>query len=154
MKLKVASVALPAVLLAAAVAALSLARGGSPREPRPSPRPASPPVAALREPEPVDVATLRDVFRFADEQPRQAVLNSGPVRLSPPPTVAPAPAGPRLVGILRRSGRLVAALVSEGEVELAGPGESAAGVTVIAVREDGVTIRRPDGSETTLLLPD
>ncbi len=154
MKLRVAGIGLPAILAAAAVAALSLARGSSPREPRPSPRPAPPTLAATREPEPLDLASLRDVFRFGDELPRESPAASGPVHRLPPPTLAPAPAGPRLVGILRRSGRLVAALVSEGEVELAGPGESAAGVTVLAVREDGVTIKRRDGSETTLLLPD
>ena len=67
----------------------------------------------------------------------------------PPPTTA----GPRLVGLVRRAGRLVAALAADGEVELAGPGERAAGVTVLAVNEEGVRIRRPDGSEETLLLP-
>jgi hypothetical protein len=47
----------------------------------------------------------------------------------------------------------MAALAADGEVELAGPGDRAAGVTVLAVSEDGVRIRRPDGSEVTLLLP-
>jgi hypothetical protein len=47
----------------------------------------------------------------------------------------------------------VAALAADGEVVLAGPGEAAAGVTVLAVDDAGVRIRRPDGSEETLALP-
>jgi hypothetical protein len=58
----------------------------------------------------------------------------------------------RLVGLLWRTGRLVAALSLDGEVELAAPGETAAGVTVVAVAEDGVRVRRPDGSERLLVL--
>jgi hypothetical protein len=53
---------------------------------------------------------------------------------------------------VRRAGRLVAAFAADGEVVLAGPGETAAGVTVISVDEDGVRIRRADGSEDTLVL--
>ncbi len=66
---------------------------------------------------------------------------------------APPPAGPRLVGLVRRAGRLMAALSVDGEVELAGPGDSAAGVTVLSVGEEGVRVRCADGSEQTLALP-
>ncbi len=47
----------------------------------------------------------------------------------------------------------MAALSVDGEVELAGPGDSAAGVTVLSVGEDSVRVRRADGSEHTLVLP-
>jgi hypothetical protein len=47
----------------------------------------------------------------------------------------------------------MAALSVDGEVELAGPGDSAAGVTVLSVGEEGVRVRRADGSEQTLTLP-
>ena len=70
-----------------------------------------------------------------------------------PPVPAPPAPGPRLVGLVRRSGRLVAALALDGEVVLAGPGESAAGVTVVSVGDESVRIRRGDGSESTLVLP-
>jgi hypothetical protein len=63
------------------------------------------------------------------------------------------PEGPRLVGLVTRAGRLTAALAVDGEVVLAGPGETAAGVTVVAVNEEGVRIRRADGTEETLALP-
>lgn len=153
MRRHAATVGLSAALLAVAVGALSVARSGPPREAAPA-RQAPPAAVIPRAPGPVDVPALRDVFRFADEEPRQAAAGPVSVRALPSLTPAPAPIGPRLVGILRRSGRLVAALALDGEVELAGPGESAAGVTVTAVREDGVTIRRRDGGEATLQLPD
>jgi hypothetical protein len=47
----------------------------------------------------------------------------------------------------------MAALAADGEVELAGPGDTVGGVTVLAVSEEGVRVRRPDGSEETLPLP-
>jgi hypothetical protein len=47
----------------------------------------------------------------------------------------------------------VAALAADGEVVIAGPGETAAGVTVLSVGEDGVRVRHADGREETLLLP-
>jgi hypothetical protein len=47
----------------------------------------------------------------------------------------------------------VAALAADGDVVLAGPGETAAGVTVLAVDDAGVRIRHADGSEETLALP-
>jgi hypothetical protein len=57
------------------------------------------------------------------------------------------------VGLVRRAGHLAVALAAEGEVVLASPGERAAGVTVLAVSEEGVRIRRADGREELLLLP-
>jgi hypothetical protein len=47
---------------------------------------------------------------------------------------------------------VLAALAADGEVVLAGPGEAAAGVTVVAVDDEGVRVRRADGSEEVLPL--
>lgn len=143
-------------LAAAALAALALEHapgtGHGPARIAPSaaPRTAPAPSAA---PE-LDPATVRDVFRFADEgrtlptPPEHAAARS-PVQEAVPAT----PGGPRLVGLVRRAGRLVAALATDGEIELAGPGERASGVIVLSVGEEGVRIRRADGSEETLILP-
>jgi hypothetical protein len=100
-----------------------------------------------------DPAGIRDVFRFADGPPPAA--HGAPVEARPDGerAVSSVPPGPRLVGLVRREGRLMAALSVDGEVELAGPGDSAAGVTVLAVGEEGVRVRRADGSEQTHALP-
>jgi hypothetical protein len=99
-----------------------------------------------------DPAGIRDVFRFADEPP--LVLHGEPAaRVEAERAAADAPDGPHLVGLVRRAGRLMAALSVDGEVELAGPGDSAAGVTVLSVDEEGVRVRRADGSEQALPLP-
>ena len=66
---------------------------------------------------------------------------------------APSPDPVRLVGLVRRQGRLLAAFAVDGDVVLAGPGESAGGVTVLEVGEDGVRVRRRDGTEERLVLP-
>ena len=100
---------------------------------------------------PVDPAGIRDVFRFADGPPPAAHGEAATARVEG--ERAAAPAGPRLVGLVRRAGRLLAALSVDGEVELAGPGDSAAGVTVLSVGEEGVRVRRADGAEQTLALP-
>jgi hypothetical protein len=75
---------------------------------------------------PVDLERLRDVFRFADERPPTETVP----RLEPVPAVGVGPpeaTGPRLVGLVRRGGRLLAALSRDGEVALMAPGESGAG---------------------------
>jgi hypothetical protein len=150
-------------LFAAALLGLvvTLAGVGTARAPAPpavGPRVAGP-VQAPRSGEaslvgPADPVGIRDVFRFADE-PLPAA-HPGPVasaRADGERAPAPAPGGPRLVGLVRRAGRLMAALSVDGEVELAGPGDSAAGVTVLSVGEEGVRVRCADGSEQTLALP-
>ncbi len=149
----------PRVLVAAlgivALAALALGRVPNRRPATPTGRLAPAPRAEETPPAPrvVDPEGIRDLFRFADESPRTP---EGPARAraqaqdAPPPTPPP---GPRLVGLVSRGGRMVAALAGDGEVVLAGPGETAAGVTVLAVDEEGVRIRRADGSEETLVLP-
>jgi hypothetical protein len=100
----------------------------------------------------VDPADIRDVFHFAEARVPSA--HGAPARAREGrEDAAPPPAGPRLVGLVTRAGRLVAALAVDGEVVLAGPGETAAGVTVLAVGDEGVRVRRADGSEETLVLP-
>jgi hypothetical protein len=61
--------------------------------------------------------------------------------------------GPRLVGLIRRGGRLVAAFAIDGEVVLGAAGEAVAGVTVVSVEAEAVRVRRSDGTEETLTLP-
>ncbi|HEY7923326.1 MAG TPA: hypothetical protein VII62_09120 [Vicinamibacteria bacterium] len=126
----------PRVPEAAAAASL-----GSGRSPRP---------AAAAATTPVDPATIRDVFRFA-ERPL-AAPRSEP-RPSATPLPSPASDLPKLVGLVRRQGRLLAAFSQGGEVVLAGPGDTAAGVTVVDVSEDGVRVRLKDGSEELLRVP-
>ena len=115
---------------------------GSGRSPRP---------AAAAATTPVDPATIRDVFRFA-ERPLPVPIPSEP-RPSATPLPSPAPDLPKLVGLVRRQGRLLAAFSQGGEVLLAGPGDTAAGVTVVDVSEDGVRVRLKDGSEELLRVP-
>ncbi len=146
-----------AVLLAVSslTVALAVARNaGSHRPAGPeTPRAAAGAPAPAPSPTPPDPAGLRDVFQFADGREPRGEPAVRPLQLARAPSPPPEPPGPRLVGLVRRSGRLVAALTLGGEVELAGPGESAAGVTVIAVSEDSVRIRSADGTESTLTLP-
>jgi hypothetical protein len=145
------------VLGAVALAALALEqRPGAPPPPPPalspgeSPRAGTAPSAAR----PVDPAAIRDLFRFADERaPVAGSMSEAVRRWGDAPLPTSAPSGPRLVGLVRRAGRLVAALAADGEVVLAGPGETAAGVTVLSVDDEGVRVRRADGSEETLALP-
>jgi hypothetical protein len=139
---------LAAALGVVALAALALGRG-------PASRPAPPPRAETAEPSPrvVDPEGIRDLFHLADAPRPAAHGEPSGARVDEAGVATPAPSGPRLVGLVSRSGRLVAALAADGEVVLAGPGETAAGVTVLAVDGEGVRIRRADGSEETLVLP-
>jgi len=138
-----------------ALAALALDRGQprrrvTPAVGPPAPRPRG--EATGLTPRAVDPGSIRDLFRFADASPRGAAARAR-APAGEEDAAPSAPSGPRLVGLVRRSGRLVAALAADGEVVLAAPGETAAGVTVLAVDDEGVRIRRADGSEETLVLP-
>ncbi len=101
---------------------------------------------------PVVPEGLRDVFRFAD-RPEAPAPESPKFLLDEPAAAAAMPPGPRLVGLVRRAGRTVAALALDGEVVLAGPGESVSGVTVVEIGDESVRIRSEDGDESTLVLP-
>jgi len=149
---------LVAALGIVALAALALGRapGGPPATPAgrvaATPRAEATPAA----PRVVDPETIRDLFRFADAAARSAQgAGRGGARAEqarPPEPLATPALGPRLVGLVSRGGRMVAALAADGEVLLAGPGETVAGVTVLAVDDEGVRIRRPDGTEELLPL--
>lgn len=100
----------------------------------------------------IDPASIRDVFRFVDAPP----VAPRPRDPDPAPAVTgsvPVPDPVRLVGLVRRQGRLLAAFAVDGDVVLAGPGETVGGVTVLEVGEDAVRVRRRDGVEQRLALP-
>jgi hypothetical protein len=145
------------LLAALALAAAALVAARWPRAPESaaaamaSPGRAPHASAAVAAATPVDPATIRDLFRFA-ERPAPAAARSQP---RPAATALPTPAPdlPKLVGLVRRKGKLLAAFSQAGEVMLAGPGDTAAGVTVVDVSEDGVRVRRKDGSEELLRVP-
>ena len=151
-----AGVLLAAGLLAAAVALRARSEPSPARPPTSPPRPALPVAAGAAAGETaVDIDRLRDVFRFADEVPPERLTRDAVApRPQPVPPPPPAPEGPRLVGLVRRQGRLAAALAVDGEVVLALPGEPAGGVTVLSVAEEGVRVRLRDGSERELLPPE
>ena len=150
-----AGVLLAAGLLAGAVVLRVRSEPSPAAAPTSPPRPAQPVAAGAAAGETaVDIDRLRDVFRFADEvSPERLTRDAVAPRLQPvaPP---PAPEGPRLVGLVRKQGRLAAALAVDGEVVLALPGEPAGGVTVLSVAEEGVRVRLRDGSERELLPPE
>jgi hypothetical protein len=148
------------VLIGLAVALAGLAVGRAPTRSSPAPhavrapdgpRPAAAGAAASSLP--VDPAELRDVFRFSDGPTPDALHESDRLRVEEESAPPAARSGPRLVGLVIRAGRLAAALAADGEVGLALPGEKAAGVTVLAVGQEGVLIRHPDGREEFLPLP-
>lgn len=150
---------LVAALGIVALAALALGRVPTGRPAKPAGRVAALPRAEATPPAPrvVEPEAIRDLFRFADgsaRSPEGAGRERTRAQAARPSAPDPTPpSGPRLVGLVSRGGRMVAALAADGEVVLAGPGETAAGVTVLAVDEDGVRIRRADGTEEVLELP-
>jgi type IV pilus biogenesis protein PilP len=145
-----------ALIAAAALAAAVLftARGRRPVVEAPA-RPASEPrpQAASEVPlAPVDPSEIRDVFRYAERAPMP--MPRGAPRPAPAAsTPSPASDLPRLVGLVRREGRLLAAFSLGGGVVLAGAGDTADGLTVLDVTDEGVRIRRKDGSEEQLRVP-
>jgi hypothetical protein len=146
-KLLLATLALAAAALVAArwprtPDGAAVATAGSARSPHPS---------AAAAATPVDPATIRDLFRFA-ERAAPAPVRTEPVPAATP-LATPAPDLPKLVGLVRRKGRLLAAFSQAGEVVLAGAGDTAAGVMVVDVSEDGVRVRLKDGSEELLRVP-
>ncbi len=142
------------LILAAAAASLVLvsrrtadrdAGGGPARGPvRPATRRAAPAV---------DPSSIRDVFRFDDPAPAAAPRLAAPRPAASEPPAAPAPEALKLVGLVRRDGTLLAAFSVQGDVVLAGAGDTVGGVTVVEVGDEGVRIRRADGSEERIALP-
>ncbi|HEV7500061.1 MAG TPA: hypothetical protein VGQ33_08670 [Vicinamibacteria bacterium] len=142
---------------AAAIAVLLLLRTmdgpGAPERPSPIRRPqtASAVAGTASRSSPVP---LRNVFEYAGG-PSVVRAGSGtpaPTPPSSPPLPQPSPSPlVRLVGLLRRGGRLRAALAIVGETVVLAPGESSGGYSVVSIDEDeGVTLRGPDGSTVTL----
>lgn len=100
-------------------------------------------------------APTRNVFEYAGrpETPPDPI-SVGPASLSPvsPPHEPEPPV--RLVGLLRRGGRLRAALSLGGEVVIVGHGERAGQYSVLSIDDDrGVRLSGPDG-ELTLPPPE
>jgi hypothetical protein len=102
-----------------------------------------------------DLLEIRNIFRYADESGARLDSPRGPYdgAVDAPRGEAPAPPRARLVGLVERSGGLVAALSIDGEVLLLGEGASARGFTVLGISEEAVHLRGPEGEEETLRLP-
>jgi hypothetical protein len=92
----------------------------------------------------------RNPFRFAEEAaPRPLAPAATPA--TPGPSAAPQRPPVRLVGFVRRGEDVVAALSINGEVVLAGRGDSVGGFSVLSIDDDvGVRLRATDGSELAL----
>lgn len=113
------------------------------RAPMVEPRPAAEPAA--------DPEAIRDLFRFAEPRAVEARPSAEPTAV--PAASAPRADAPRLVGLVRREGRLLAAIAIDGDVALLGTGDAAGGLTVLEVTEERVRVRRRDGAEESLALP-
>jgi hypothetical protein len=145
---RAAGLTIALVLVALVLLALEVVQRSPASPPQPSPRPAAPPPSAsATSPGP---AVSRDIFRYADSPEPQSHAARASREADERRTEPPPPAGPRLVGVLRRGGGLLAALAVEGEVVLLSPGQSAAGATLLSVDEESVRLRLADGSERTL----
>jgi hypothetical protein len=147
----------PAVLVGlVALAFASEGAGALPAEesretlPRPSSSARVPPAVPDR-----DLLEIRNIFRYADEAGAgvDSARGARDGAVDAPRGEAPAPPRARLVGLVERSGDLVAALSIDGEVLLLGEGGSARGFTVLGISEEAVRLRGPEGEEETLLLP-
>jgi hypothetical protein len=156
-------VKLRAALTVAALVMLAVALvrqtspGASARPAEERPQPVAP--AVVPTPVPFTVPA-RDVFRYAEADGAEERPVGGAraaVVLDPPPALAPeappAPAGPRLIGLLRRGGTPHAALALDGEALVVKEGDRAGGYTVLAVDDEGVTLRDAAGGTVTLTLP-
>jgi hypothetical protein len=153
----VATVSL-AVCLAVAAALLLVGRVPLTKAAEEGDRPtAAPATRTPGQPAPpdVDLRQIRDVFRYADE-PRldeSAASVSARPSLTPDEEAPPPPSRTRLVGLVRKGGRQAAALSIDGEVVVLGEGDSSSGFTVLAVDDDSVTLRDPEGVDEVLSLP-
>jgi hypothetical protein len=146
------------VLAAALIRQTSPGASARPAEER---RPLPPPRVELT-PGPV-ASPARDVFRYArpgdgETAPRAVRGAEDGVALVAPPALSPmlpsAPAGPRLIGLVRKGGVMRAALSVDGETLVVGEGDAAGAYTVVAVSDEGVTLRDAAGSTLTLSTPE
>ena len=99
-----------------------------------------------------DLETIRDIFHYGASAPARRVAPAAPGPGDAATTVEPSPAAVRLVGLVRRGERLLAALSLDGDVVLVGEGESFLGHEVLDVSEEAVLVREPGGEEKVLLL--
>lgn len=103
-----------------------------------------------------DLRRIRDIFRFGGDSPARKLKGAdeavvpGAVRPEEEPA---SPSAARLVGLVRRSGRLVAVLAIEGDVVLLEAGQTAGDVTVLQVTGETVRLAVSGGDEMTLRLP-
>jgi hypothetical protein len=144
------------LLLAALVLAGRSDRpSAAPSDPRPSAmRPVAAPNAEPSGPvEETPARPLRDLFRYADEAPAARPAPAVAVARPPAPAASPEPAV-RLVGLVRQSGGLRAAIAIRGEVVLLRAGEAAEGWTLVALDEAAARLRGPDGHEETVPVPE
>jgi hypothetical protein len=157
-----AALAATAVLALAVVCAVSWnPRPGAAARPPDAPVPRTPARAPEVTPAsaPSPGPDVRNVFEFADRAPAPAAVSLPPIAVPPPLDLQPAaivePVSPiRLVGFVRKGGRVRAVLSLSGAVTVLAAGEEADGYAVIAIDEDnGVTVRTPDGSEELLPPP-
>jgi hypothetical protein len=103
----------------------------------------------------IDLWEIRDIFRYADRTPVESRPGSSAMQppIPDPTEVSEEESRARLVGLMRKGGRPVAALVIDGEVVVLGEGESSGGFTVIAVDAEAVSLWDPEGEAETLLVP-
>jgi hypothetical protein len=142
-----------ALVLALAFTVLTRGAGAPPAAP------SAPPGSLTTEPRASDPEPppppSRDVFRYAepvDEAPRLRRPLAG-IAPAPPPSLPAEPVPPplRLVGLIRQSQGLRAAVGTSAGVVVVGPGDVVDGYTVLGVDEDrGLRLRAPDGGEITL----
>jgi hypothetical protein len=118
------------------------------------PRPTS---AATASAAPADgpAIRLRNVFVYDEPAPVTSPQSRDVPEVAVPPPLTPAPPNPvALVGFVRQGGALRVAVSIRGSVSVLAEDESADGYVVLAIDEDhGVTLRAPDGTETTLAPP-
>jgi len=142
-------VAVAVALLAAVVLMRDIGGGAPPAPARARARPTRP----VRSDSAALPVSTRNVFEYG---PRSAPEPAGRPAAPAAPSLPPAAAEPvatsavRLVGLVRRAGTLKAALQVHGETMVVGPGEAAGDYRVVAIDEDGVRLRAPDGTMVTL----
>jgi hypothetical protein len=122
--------------------------------------PARAPQPASRPAHPDSPPSDRNVFEYVDEPRENLSLEPPATPLVARPFVedtAPPPSPPpvlRLVGFVRRSGGVRAAVSIRGTVFVLAVGERAEGYLLLSADEDaGVQIQGPDGSAITLPSP-
>ena len=114
--------------------------------------------ASPLEADPLPAPPERDIFRYGEAPtaaPRPTEARRVPARPTPvADLILPPPPLPlRLVGLVRRTEGLRAAVATSSGVVLVAPGDAVSGYTVLGVDEErGLRLRGPDGAEILLEL--